>query len=62
MTLPRRSGAASGPRRTASAFVDQGPMRDDEEDAVPPRSAADLTAGKAVIRLPGASDRTLAGP
>ncbi|MEU5308881.1 DUF6191 domain-containing protein [Streptomyces sp. NPDC021562] len=28
-------------------------LRDDEEDGAPPRSAVDLTAGTAVIRLPG---------
>ncbi|MFG2954247.1 DUF6191 domain-containing protein [Streptomyces sp. NPDC048291] len=28
-------------------------LRDDEEDGAPPRSAVDLAAGTAVIRLPG---------
>ena len=28
-------------------------LRDDEEDGAPPRSTVDLTAGTAVIRLPG---------
>ncbi|MEV7392348.1 DUF6191 domain-containing protein [Streptomyces sp. NPDC091215] len=28
-------------------------LRDDEEDGAPPRSTVDLTAGTAVIRIPG---------